>query len=172
MRTVVAVSLLCVLALCASNVTAQNQADKAQKQTAAENQSTKSAGENIKAEHVFRTSKLSGMDVKNHKGENLGEIKELVIDVETGKVKYAALSFGGVFGIGDKLFAVPWNALTLKHSEDDQHFVLPFEKERLKTAKGFDQSRWPDVANPQWAAETESFYETATKTSEQERKRR
>jgi sporulation protein YlmC with PRC-barrel domain len=138
----------------------------------AETQRAKKAGEQTKAETVFRVSKLSGMDVKNPNGQDLGEIKDLVIDVNSGKVVYGALSVGGVLGIGDKLFAVPWKAFTLKHSEDDQHLVLAVEKETFKTAKGFDQDHWPDVANQQWAAENDKFYETATKAAEQERTRR
>jgi sporulation protein YlmC with PRC-barrel domain len=150
----------------------KEQQKEEQKQRVAESQRAKDAGEHIKAEYVFRASNLTGMNVKNPKGEDLGEIKELVIDVDSGKVAYAALSVGGVLGIGDKLFAVPWKALTLKHGEDDQYFVLAVDKEKFKTAKGFDQNHWPDVANQQWAAENEKFYETATRAAQEQRTRR
>src|SRR5688572_32978390 len=56
---------------------------------------------------------LVGNDVYNHKGEDLGDVKEIMLDMRTGKVAYAVLSFGGFLGMGEKLFAVPWNALTL-----------------------------------------------------------
>ena len=150
----------------------QEQSNRQKQQQTAATQRARKAGENIKAESVFRTSKLSGMNVKNHNGDELGEVKDLVIDVNSGKVVYAALSVGGVLGIGDKLFAVPWKAFTLKHGEDEQHFVLAIEKEKFKTAKGFNQDQWPDVANKEWAADNEKFYETATKAAEQERTRR
>ena len=50
---------------------------------------------------------LLGNDVYNKDGEDLGDIKEFMLDMASGKVTYAVLSFGGLLGIGDKLFAVP-----------------------------------------------------------------
>src|SRR3569833_2154571 len=57
-------------------------------------------GGQMSASSVFRSSKLIGMNVKNPSGESLGEINELVIDVNTGRISYAALSFGGILGLG------------------------------------------------------------------------
>jgi sporulation protein YlmC with PRC-barrel domain len=56
---------------------------------------------------------LLGNDVYNRDGQDLGDIKEFMIDMASGKIAYAVLSFGGLLGLGDKLFAVPWAALTL-----------------------------------------------------------
>ena len=56
---------------------------------------------------------LVGNDVYNLQDEDLGDIKEIMLDMRSGKVNYAVLSFGGFLGLGDKLFAVPWDALTL-----------------------------------------------------------
>ena len=60
---------------------------------------------------VISASKLSGGAVKNADGEKLGDIKEIMIDTQTGRVAYAVLGFGGFLGVGDKLFAIPWSAL-------------------------------------------------------------
>jgi sporulation protein YlmC with PRC-barrel domain len=59
---------------------------------------------------VLSASTLEGDKVTNAEGENLGEVKELMIDLESGRVAYAVLEFGGFLGLGDKLFAVPWEA--------------------------------------------------------------
>lgn len=56
---------------------------------------------------------LNGNDVYNRADENLGDIKEIMLDVANGKISYAVLSFGSFLGLGGKLFAVPWSALTL-----------------------------------------------------------
>ncbi|HYG31471.1 MAG TPA: PRC-barrel domain-containing protein, partial [Methylophilaceae bacterium] len=56
---------------------------------------------------------LIGNDVANHKDEDLGDIKEIMLDVPNGRIAYAVLSFGGFLGMGNKLFAVPWEALKL-----------------------------------------------------------
>ena len=46
-----------------------------------------------------------GEDVYNKKGEKLGHIKEVMLDIVEGRVAYVVLSFGGFLGIADKLFA-------------------------------------------------------------------
>lgn len=99
---------------------------------------------------------LIGTDVYNQRKEDLGEIKEIMLDMRTGAVSYAVLSFGGFMGMGGKLFAVPWSALTL--DVDDKRFVLNVEKDRLEGAPGFDKNNWPDMANPVWASGIHAFY--------------
>jgi len=60
--------------------------------------------------------------------------------------------------MGEKLFAVPWNALTLETK--NKRFVLNVEKDRLKGAPGFDKSHWPDMADQSWARTIHSYYGT------------
>ncbi len=62
---------------------------------------------------VLSASTIIGDKVLNPAGEQLGIIKELMIDLDEGNVAYAVLSFGGFLGMGDKLFAIPWEALAL-----------------------------------------------------------
>jgi sporulation protein YlmC with PRC-barrel domain len=99
---------------------------------------------------------LIGNDVYNHQGEDIGDIKEIMLDVRTGEVRYAVLSFGGFLGMGEKLFAVPWVALTLDTM--NKRFVLNVEKERLTSAPGFDKDKWPDMADQRWSKEIHSYY--------------
>jgi len=101
---------------------------------------------------------LIGNDVYNHKDEDVGDIKEIMLDMSSGKVSYAVLSFGGFLGMGEKLFAVPWSALTL--DTVNKRFVLNVEKDRLERAPGFDNDKWPNMSDPAWAKEIHSYYET------------
>src|SRR5215510_14826548 len=66
---------------------------------------------------IYRASKIIGADVENPQGEKLGDIKDVVFDPETGRVRYAVLAFGGFLGLGEKYFAVPCTALTSKAGE-------------------------------------------------------
>ena len=91
---------------------------------------------------------LIGNDVYNRAEEDLGDIKEIMLDMESGKIVYAVLSYGGVLGIGEKLFAVPWGALTL--DTENKRFILNVEKDKLENAPGFDKDNWPDVADSSW----------------------
>lgn len=101
---------------------------------------------------------LIGEDVYNHKSEDLGDIKEIMIDMNNGAVAYAVLSFGGLLGIGEKLFAVPWKALQL--DTENKRFILNVDKERLESAPGFDKDNWPDMADPTWQNTINSYYGT------------
>lgn len=101
---------------------------------------------------------LMGEDVYNCQGEDLGDIKEFMIDMQSGQIAYAVLSFGGILGMGNKLFAVPWQALEL--DTVDKRFVLDVSKERLENAPGFDQDRWPDMASPEFGSQIHGFYGT------------
>ncbi len=102
---------------------------------------------------------LMGNDVYNSEGEDLGDIKEFMIDMASGKVSYAVLSFGGLLGMGDKLFAVPWNALKL--DTVNKRFTLDAKKETLQDAPGFDKDHWPSMADETWSAGVHRFYGTA-----------
>jgi sporulation protein YlmC with PRC-barrel domain len=101
---------------------------------------------------------LVGNDVYNHKSEDLGEIKEIMLDMRSGRIGYAVLSFGGFLGMGEKLFAVPWSALTL--DTEHKRFVLNVAKENLKDAPGFDKDDWPDMADRTWEQGIHDYYGT------------
>ena len=101
---------------------------------------------------------LLGNDVYNLQDEDLGDIKEIMLDIRSGRVSYAVLSFGGFLGLGDKLFAVPWQALQL--DTKNKRFILAVDKERLKSAPGFDKEEWPDMGNPAWSQGIHAWYGT------------
>ena len=101
---------------------------------------------------------LIGDSVVNGMEEDLGDIKEIMLDMNTGQVAYAVLAFGGFLGMGEKLFAVPWQALHLDTA--NHRFVLNVEKERLKNAPGFNKDAWPDMSDVNWASQIHTFYGT------------
>ena len=100
---------------------------------------------------------LQGDSVMNSQGEDLGDIKAIMLDVRQGRIAYAVLSFGGLMGIGDKLFAIPWNALTL--NTEKKCFILNVSKEKLKDAPGFDKGHWPEMADSRWASDVHGYYD-------------
>jgi sporulation protein YlmC with PRC-barrel domain len=142
---------------------------------------------------VCFASDLVGMKVNSPSGEDIGKIEDVVIH-PGGEVAYAVLSFGGFMGMGDKLFAVPWNVLQTKDKDaaekgvaagtgdardakhdgkadvsnaarKQQRIVLPVEKERLKSAPGFDKDTWPTMASLDWARDVDAFYRNDRSTS-------
>lgn len=100
---------------------------------------------------------LMGDRVMNLQDEDIGKVEEIMIDIKTGYVAYVVLSFGGILGIGDKLFAVPWSALEI--DTERKVFILDADKELLERAPGFDKNNWPETPNGQWYHDVYKFYE-------------
>jgi sporulation protein YlmC with PRC-barrel domain len=99
---------------------------------------------------------IIGDSVKNATGEDLGSVEDLMINLETGDVEYAVLSFGGFLGMGDKLFAVPIEVMQVDTKQ--KRFVLNESKERLENAPGFDKANWPNHADLKWQQSVRSYY--------------
>lgn len=105
---------------------------------------------------VLTASTLTGDRVRNAAGEDLGKIENIMIDLPSGRVAYAVLSFGGFLGIGDKLFAVPWSAMRI--DEGEHEFVLDVDRRTLENAPGFDKNNWPDMADPAFGSSVYAHY--------------
>ena len=114
-----------------------------------------------------RSSTLVGLDVVNEKGESLGSVSDLVLNLQSGQIEYVATSFGGFLGIGDKMFAIPWKSLRFTHAKDNpnhQLLVLDLPQETLKNAPGFDQNNWPGTKDNEYWLKIDRFYKVDSKT--------
>lgn len=105
---------------------------------------------------VMAADTLQGDAVVNSQGELLGKIRDLMVHVPSGRIAYAVLSSGGVMGFGDRLYALPWSALTL--DADHRCFILDVDKERLQAAPGFDRDHWPSMADAHFAQSVYDYY--------------
>lgn len=105
---------------------------------------------------LLSAATVTGDDVCNMQDEKLGTIHDIMLDIQTGKIRYAVLSSGGFLGMGERLFAVPWKAFTL--DKDNKRFILDVDTERLKNAPGFAKDQWPDMADANWNSTVESYY--------------
>jgi len=103
-----------------------------------------------------KASELIGMNVKGPQDEKLGEIKDLIVDLHSGRVAYAVVSSGGILGIGDKLVAVP--ARSFEYSAADKKLVLNVDKQTLANAPRFDKEHWPDMNDLRWNTEVYQHY--------------
>jgi sporulation protein YlmC with PRC-barrel domain len=93
----------------------------------------------LRATYVVRSTIISP------RGQRLGEIKDVVMDASAGQVSYVVLAFGGVIGLGEKLFAIPWQ--DLQQAEGLGTFTLDVDKDTLQAASGFDKDHWPKTAH-------------------------
>jgi sporulation protein YlmC with PRC-barrel domain len=114
---------------------------------------------------ILRSRDVLGLRVYNSANESLGKIEDIAIDPNVGKIRYAVLSFGGILGMGDKYFAVPWPKLsfvakgqTSAGTPKESYVVLDVSKEALKNAPGFDKDKWPNFADAKWNTTVDQFY--------------
>ena len=107
---------------------------------------------------ILSAGSIIGTRVINSEGEPLGNIKDLVVDLDDAQIAYAVLSFGGFVGLGDKLFAIPLEALSF--DTQGKGVVLDVDREVLKNAPGFDKDKWPDAAQYEagWLLEIYEYY--------------
>lgn len=108
-------------------------------------------GENHEGTHPNKPTKfltassIIGDKVINPQQENLGYIKDIMINVVTGKIEYVVMELGGFLGIGEKLFAIPFQLLELNAKK--QLFVFDQSKETIEKAPGFNKDHWPETNN-------------------------
>ena len=81
-------------------------------------------------------SKVKGTAVYNGSGDKIGTVEDIVLDKQSNQIMFAALGFGGVLGIGEKYYPVPWSLLD--YSEDKGGYVVPLSKDRLESAPAYD----------------------------------
>ena len=105
---------------------------------------------------IVDANKLIGCKVENSKGENLGKIESVMLDLQNSRIAYAVLSFGGFLGLGDKLFPVPMEAIQFRAG--DGKCLLDVDKETLKNAPGYDRNQLPDVNDRTWRSSIFSHY--------------
>lgn len=92
---------------------------------------------------LLTASSIIGDKVVNTQEEKLGIIKDVMLDIRSGKVEYIIIELGGFLGIGEKYFALP--LALLKLDPKNQCFILEQDKETLMEAPGFDKDHWPET---------------------------
>ena len=91
-------------------------------------------------------SSLLGDRIYNSEGEHLGEIKDIMLNLTDGSIAYVVIEFGGIFGIGEKYFALPFSSLVLDPAR--KAFTLDRSKASLEKLPGFDKDHWPHTNAP------------------------
>lgn len=113
---------------------------------------------------IFRASELDGKNVENPQGEKLGDIKHVVIDPSNGRIVYVALSVGGFLGMGDRVVAVPWEAIkTMRTDDDKEKLVLDASKDHLKAAPEYmaSEARWREMSDPVYVEKVYVYYKVS-----------
>lgn len=107
---------------------------------------------------VLSAANIIGNKVVNSEGDQLGNIRDLMLDLDDAQVAYAVVSFGRFLDLGDKLFAMPLEALSFR--VEDHTVILDVDKELLRNAPGFDMDHWTDHAQDEagWLLDIYAYY--------------
>lgn len=105
---------------------------------------------------IVNSNDIVGVAVENPQGENLGEVEAIMLNKLDGQVSYVVLTYGGILGMGNKLFALPWSIFS--YSSDREKFIINIDKEKLKNSPGFDKDHWPDMNSATWGKQIRDYY--------------
>jgi sporulation protein YlmC with PRC-barrel domain len=106
---------------------------------------------------LISASKVQGTPVYNPKGEKLGRVEEVMIDKLSGVVAYAVLSFGGIMGIGDRHYPLPWQVLDYEPQQGG--YVVDLDKDMLEDAPSYRANEEGDWADREWGKKVHDYYE-------------
>jgi sporulation protein YlmC with PRC-barrel domain len=119
----------------------------------------RTAGDKTRQRNTIRIgADIIGGRVVNRTGEDIGKIEDVVIDGLERQIEYVILAVGGVLGIGDALFPVPW--VGLERDEGNGRFVLKTDQD-LRNAPSFDRSNWPNFSDLSQRSEIHRHYGAA-----------
>jgi len=108
---------------------------------------------------LVKVSDLLGKDVYNKTDDDLGDIKEIVVDPQRSRLNYFVLSSGGFLGLGDKLFAIPWDELDIAKKENKIRAVLNVDKARLENSPEYKESDWVKMSDPAYVKQVYDYYD-------------
>lgn len=91
---------------------------------------------------LIASNRVEGTAVYNRRGEKLGRIESFMVDKVAGQAEYAIMSFGGLFGLGDKHYPLPWDML--EYDPGKGGYVVDLDKEKLKEGPSFQAGEEPD----------------------------
>ncbi len=90
---------------------------------------------------LIASDRVEGTAVYNRQGDKLGTVRNFMVGKRNGRVEYAVLGFGGLFGMGEKQFPLPWNALD--YDPEKGGYVVDMDQERLEKAPSFERGQEP-----------------------------
>ena len=141
-------TLLLALGLCAQTGLAQSGTTTGSSTGSATQKSNQASGQ------YHRMSNLIGAKVQSAQGENLGDIKDVVVN-QKGQIQFAVLGMGGFLGLGEKLTPVPWSML---QSSGEKTFSLNADKAKLQAAPTIDSNQWSQFDSQQYTSQIYSYY--------------
>ncbi len=157
--------------LSATEANARNQQRMDRQQNAAQQLNAVENQHAAQNQQVLNVDKILGQKVLNQANEEVGTLKDIVINTRNGSIDYAVLSHGGLWGIGNELYALPWSTFSFNRADGDAdkwRITAAVTKAQLEKSQGFDQNNWPNMADESWSRTFDNMWgrEDAQRTAE------
>jgi len=150
MKTKLKPVITCIaLAFCAQVLSAQ-QSDQSQSQ-----RGQRSSTQTSNSVDGIRLSKLKGADVKSRNGQDLGKLEDIVLDRQTGQIKFAIVGKGGILRVGEKSHPVPWQEVKI---DSEKQITVNMDKQKMESAPTVT-SDYPELNDPDAVLVIYRFYE-------------
>jgi sporulation protein YlmC with PRC-barrel domain len=114
-------------------------------------------------QEINRASEITGKNVQNQQGQDLGQVDDLVFDND-GNISYLVLSRGGVMGVGGNLVPIPWKEDKIQIQEDN--VILNMDQEKLDQAPSFSSGEWDNMSQQEFQQRVHGYYEKDYPTKE------
>jgi len=91
-----------------------------------------------------RASRMLKADVRDSINKDIGDVKDLVVNMKDGRVHYVVVKFDRAWSPNNKLVALPMRAFKAE-GRNDKDLVYTASRDEIQHAPAFDKNRWPDV---------------------------
>ena len=118
---------------------------------------------------VHDTKDIIGTRIKNAEGKDIGEIDQLLIDTQTGKVTHAVVGLGGLMGVGEKKVVVPWSDLKFASAAEGKKNAITMDQAKLESAPRYERSARTD-STPSASPSTTSSGKSSVRDSDKDGK--
>jgi hypothetical protein len=114
---------------------------------------------------VYRASDVMNLPVKNKDGEEVGRIKDLVINGESREVLYAVVAMNEGKE-KDALYVMPWTVFQPSYGQNAiQYAVLGLRQSVWLQAPFYSQAQWRQASFSQWGPRVNGYYANHIPTS-------
>ena len=112
--------------------------------------------------NVIEARQLVGTRIKNAEGKDIGEIDNLIVDPQSGKISHVVVGLGGLMGVGEKKVVVPWSDVKMTAATSDRKPSIVMDQTRLESAPRYERSARADRAPAASPATTKDSDKPAT----------
>lgn len=106
-------------------------------------------------DNLIASNKVEGTAVYDPKGEKLGKIENFMVGKRNGRVEYAIMSFGGLLGMGEDHYPLPWDALD--YDTEMGGYRVTIDKDKLKDAPSYNPASEPEF-NRHFGEQVYTYY--------------